>query len=127
MSTGVATVLARMDSHPEEFYGEEKKWAFIYKEYFRDVMTETERGMLFEKLKQIRRTEFDKRVMEAVLVKEEEEACEVEEQAWADDVADSFKYSSANRIKWNTKLTPEGYEVTQDNTGRKFINGVLVK
>lgn len=78
MSTGVATVLARMDSHPEEFHGEEKKWAFIYKEYYRDVMTETERGMLFEKLKQIRRAEFDQRVVQTILKKDDEQECEVD-------------------------------------------------
>ena len=78
---GVDIVLARMDTHPEEFYGEEKKWAFIYKEYFRDVMTEIERGQLFEKLKKIRRQEFNERVMTTLVPPEEvddEEDDEVE-------------------------------------------------
>jgi len=78
MSTGVETILARMDSHPEEFHGEEKKWAFIYKEYYRDVMTEIERGQLFEKLKQIRRNEFDSRVVQTLLKKDGEEEYEVD-------------------------------------------------
>lgn len=68
---GVDIVLARMETHPEEFYGEEKKWAFIYKEYFRDVMTEIERGQLFEKLKKIRRQEFNERVFTTLVPPEE--------------------------------------------------------
>ena len=75
---GVDIVLARMDTHPEEFYGEEKKWAFIYKEYFRDVMTEIERGQLFEKLKKIRRQEFNERVFTTLVPPEEVEDEEVE-------------------------------------------------
>jgi hypothetical protein len=74
---GVDIVLARMDTHPEEFYGEEKKWAFIYKEYFRDVMTEIERGQLFEKLKKIRRQEFNERVFTTLVPPEEVEDEEV--------------------------------------------------
>lgn len=78
---GVDIVLARMDTHPEEFYGEEKKWAFIYKEYFRDVMTEIERGQLFEKLKKIRRQEFNERVMTTLVPPEpEQDDLELEEE-----------------------------------------------
>ena len=81
---GVDIVLARMDTHPEEFYGEEKKWAFIYKEYFRDVMTEIERGQLFEKLKKIRRQEFNERVM-TTLVPPEEDCEEDDDDNWANE------------------------------------------
>jgi hypothetical protein len=64
LNDGVAIVLARMETHPEEFFTTAiDKWKFIYQEYFRDAMTETEKGMVFDKLKQIRRTEFTMRVM----------------------------------------------------------------
>ena len=63
MNTGVAIVLARMDTHPEEFYGNSEKWKFIYHEYFRDAMTETEKGMIFDKIRQIRRSELTMKVM----------------------------------------------------------------
>lgn len=79
---GVDIVLSRMDTHPEEFYGEEKKWAFIYKEYFRDVMTEIERGQLFEKLKKIRRQEFNERVLTTLVPPEEEQDITEEEAEW---------------------------------------------
>ena len=67
-NTGIAIVLARMDTHPEEFYGNSEKWKFIYHEYFRDAMTETEKGMIFDKMKKLRRAELTDRVM-SVMVK----------------------------------------------------------
>jgi hypothetical protein len=64
LNDGVAIVLARMETHPEEFFTTSiDKWKFIYQEYFRDAMTETEKGLIFDKLKQIRRTELTMRVM----------------------------------------------------------------
>jgi len=64
MSNGVDLVLARMDSHPEEFYTTATdKWKFIYSDYFRDAMTETEKGMIFDKIKEIRKAEFNGKVM----------------------------------------------------------------
>jgi hypothetical protein len=64
MNDGVAIVLARMDTHPEEFYTTAtEKWKFIYSDYFRDAMSETEKGMIFDKLKEIRKAEFTAKVM----------------------------------------------------------------
>jgi len=64
MSNGVDLVLARMESHPEEFYtSATDKWKFIYSEYFRDAMSETEKGLIFDKIKEIRKTEFTSKVM----------------------------------------------------------------
>ena len=65
-SSAVDIVLARMETHPEEFYGEAKKWAFIYKEYFRDIMTETEKAAIHTKLKEIRRIELTQKVLETI-------------------------------------------------------------
>ncbi len=103
MNKGVAIILERMESHPEEFYGEEKKWAFVYKEYFRDVMTETERGMLFEKLKQLRRNEFEARVIQTLLIKEEEEETEEDWDPFEVPVkreGQTVKYDSSSRYVW---------------------------
>jgi len=64
MSNGIDLVLARMESHPEEFYtSATDKWKFIYGEYFRDAMTETEKGLIFDKIKEIRKAEFTAKVM----------------------------------------------------------------
>lgn len=63
MNDGVKIVLERMETHPEEFHKTCDKWKFIYQDYFRDSMTETEKGMIFDKLKQIRREEMTFMVM----------------------------------------------------------------
>lgn len=77
----VGIVLARMDSHPEEFFANEDKWKFIYKDYFRDAMTETEKGMIFDKIKTIRRSEFSQAVLTTLVEKANEEEQE-EEESW---------------------------------------------
>lgn len=81
--TAIDIVLARMDTHPEEFYGESQKWAFIYKEYFRDIMTENEKAALHTKLKAIRRAELTGKVLETIT---------------ADDDAKTELDSEVNRI-----------------------------
>jgi hypothetical protein len=64
MNDGIAIVLARMETHPEEFYTTATdKWKFIYSDYFKDAMTETEKGMIYDKIRQIRKDEFTARVM----------------------------------------------------------------
>jgi hypothetical protein len=61
MNDGVELILARMETHPEEFYTYSDKWKFI--ERFKDYMSETEKGMVSDKLKEIRRQELTSRVM----------------------------------------------------------------
>ena len=67
MNDGIAIVLARMETHPEEFYTTATdKWKFIYSDYFKDAMTETEKGMIYDKIKEIRKAEFTARVMQTM-------------------------------------------------------------
>jgi hypothetical protein len=73
LSTGVRTLLARMESNPEEFYGEADKWRFMFSPNFREVMTEPEKGALHEALCEVRRKEFDERVMRRLLQEDMEE------------------------------------------------------
>ena len=67
MNDGIAIVLQRMETHPEEFFGMEEKWKFIFKDYFRDSMTETEKGLMFDKMKKLRRAEFTTLVMKTMV------------------------------------------------------------
>ena len=66
-SSGITAVLARMDTNPAEFFGDAAKWGFIFKDRFREVLTEPEKGALHEKLKEVRRQEFDHMVMRTIL------------------------------------------------------------
>lgn len=73
LSVGVRTLLARMESNPDEFYGDADKWRFIFAPNFREVMTEPEKGALHEALAEVRRKEFDERVMRRLLQDDMEE------------------------------------------------------
>lgn len=67
LSTGVRALVARMESNPQEFYGEADKWRFMFSANFREVLTEPEKGALHEALKEVRRKEFDEKVMRELL------------------------------------------------------------
>jgi len=69
----VGIVLARMETHPEEFFTDCDKWKFIYKDYFREVMTETEKGMIFDRIKAVRRTELSQTVLTTLVGSKNEE------------------------------------------------------
>jgi len=104
ISNGVNIVLARMDTHPEEFWGESEKWRFIYKEYFRDAMTEVQKGQIFEKIKQIRMEEFNHMVFQTLTQEEEKEEEEDEEYSPFGSTpmkreGSSVKYNSKGRYK----------------------------
>lgn len=73
LGPGVATLIARMKTHPEEFFGEAVRWRFMFKENFREVLTEVEKGMLHEALRAVRRQELDALVMRTLLRTDEED------------------------------------------------------
>jgi hypothetical protein len=67
LSAGVRALVGRMESNPSEFDGEAEKWRFMFSANFRDVLTEPEKGALHEALKEVRRKEFDEKVMRELL------------------------------------------------------------
>jgi hypothetical protein len=72
-STGVETVIKRMETNPEEFFNEADKWRFIFKEKFREVLTEREKSAIHEALTAVRRKEFDYCAMQTLLNTEMQE------------------------------------------------------
>lgn len=72
-STGVETLIKRMETNPEEFFNEADKWRFIFKDKFREVLTEREKGAIHEGLTAVRRKEFDYNVMQTILNNEVQE------------------------------------------------------
>jgi len=67
LSAGVRALVGRMESNPSEFYGDAEKWRFMFAANFREVLTEPEKGALHEGLKEVRRKEFDEKVMRELL------------------------------------------------------------
>jgi hypothetical protein len=56
-----------MESNPNEFYGTADKWQFMFDAKYREVLTEPEKGAMHEALKEVRRKEFDEKVMRELL------------------------------------------------------------
>lgn len=73
LSHAITTLIARMESNPEEFFGDAPKWRFIFKENFREVLTEAEKGTLHTALMAVRRLEFDGLVVATLLKDKEDE------------------------------------------------------
>lgn len=85
IGSGVQALVSRMGSHPEEFFDEAPKWRFMFAERFRDTMTESEKGAIHAALKEVRRKEFEHKVMRTLL---------------EDDLKEQYQYEkAANRIR----------------------------
>lgn len=98
---GVGIVLARMDSHPEEFHSGNDKWMFIYKDYFRDAMSETEKGMIFDKIKKIRKSEFDQMVLQTLVPPQIDD--DDEEESYKNGFGQAPMKSSGSTVSWGVK------------------------
>ena len=68
--SGVDALIERMELYPEEFFenGEKRsRWTFMYKDYFRDALTEAEKGRMHEAVRKMRRLEFDATVLKELM------------------------------------------------------------
>jgi hypothetical protein len=83
----------------------------MYKEHFRDVMTESEKGRLHEALKVVRRMEFDSMVVKELMKDEMKEQAELEldEEDWSPAgfgsapvkaEGQTLTYDSSNKYLW---------------------------
>ena len=80
VNEGVQIILNRMESNPEEFFGDVGKWRWIFGENLREVMTEPEKAALFEGMKKVRRLEITAKAVSTVMAEEKEVE---EELKWA--------------------------------------------
>jgi NCAIR mutase (PurE)-related protein len=76
VNEGVGIILARMESHPEEFFGlgeTNSKWRWIFSENLREVMTEPEKAALHSGMTKVRRLEITHKAIATIMPAEEEE------------------------------------------------------
>lgn len=81
VNDGVSIIIARMESHPEEFFGvseSNNKWRWIFSENLREVMTEPEKAAIYEGMKNVRRLEITAKAVATLMPKDEEETTEKE-------------------------------------------------
>jgi len=97
MNSGVEIILARMETHPDEFMFGNEKWKYIYSDYFRDSMTEAEKGAIHDKLKELRLAEFNQKVMQTLAQPEKEDEDEDE------DETGFVPIQSKEYLKWKRK------------------------
>lgn len=67
LNDGVQIILNRMKTNPEEFFDNGGRWAWIFKDTLREVMTEIEKAALYEGLKHVRRMEITAKAAATVL------------------------------------------------------------
>ena len=76
VNDGVSIIIARMESHPEEFFGvseSNNKWRWIFSENLREVMSEPEKAAIYEGMKNVRRLEITAKAIATVMPKDEED------------------------------------------------------
>jgi aspartyl/asparaginyl beta-hydroxylase (cupin superfamily) len=68
VSDAVQALCNRMNDNPEEFFDPMKNegWSFIYKETFKDILTEPEKAMIHTALKAVRRKEFESLIVKQI-------------------------------------------------------------
>ena len=77
VNEGVGIILARMETHPEEFFGmhenNNNKWRWMFAESLREVMSEPEKAAVFEGMKKVRRLEITHKAIATIMPAEEED------------------------------------------------------
>ena len=73
VNEGVQIILNRMESNPEEFFGDQQKWRWIFNENLREVMTEPEKAAIFEAMKKVRRLELTAKAVATVMPSDDED------------------------------------------------------
>lgn len=109
LSDGVKILLERMKTNPEDFFGDSLHWRFIFAEKFRDVLTEPEKGMIHESLKNLRRVEFGGLVVAAILRDGEERA--MEEKKVADAMAARSRATGNRMLNSNSTTSNSRFSV----------------
>ena len=67
IGAGVQALVGRMESNPNEFFEDSARWRFMFADRFRDTMTESEKGAIHAALREVRRKEFEFKVMQTLL------------------------------------------------------------
>ena len=102
VNEGVGIILARMESHPEEFFGmgemDSNKWRWIFSENLREVMTEPEKAAVFEGMKKVRRLEITHKAI-ATVMPEEEEDDDYKEVVGRGTMKNTYKWAAPSEEK----------------------------
>ena len=73
VNEGVQIILNRMESNPEEFFGDVGKWRWIFSENLREVMTEPEKAAIHTAMTKVRRLELTAKAVATVMPSDDED------------------------------------------------------
>lgn len=76
VNEGVQIILNRMESNPEEFFGDVGKWRWMFSENLREVMTEPEKAAIHSAMVKVRRLEITAKAVSTVMPQDEEDPFE---------------------------------------------------
>ena len=111
MNKGIEILLARMESHPEEFARDNDRWEHLFNHY-KKYMTGEDKEAFWDKLCEIRSQEFTERVIKQLLADKEEkkrkELIDIQQiveqgmslamkEAYTQHTLDTFKYLTKGR------------------------------
>ena len=111
MNDGVKILLARMESHPEEFLRDSDRWEHLFNHY-KKYMAEEDKQAFWDKLCEVRTQEFTERVIKQLLADKEKaehkERLNIQQiveqgmdlamkEAYTQHLLDSFKYVTKGR------------------------------
>jgi len=116
ISGAVQALVNRMREAPEEFFDpkEKDRWAFIYKEQFREVLTEPEKAAIHTALRDVRRKEFESKILKEILRVDEEE----QEHTGPASVKTGFR---------KAQIQAEGQPVSYWNDPRIHLNSMQIE
>lgn len=104
VNEGVQIILNRMESNPEEFFGDVGKWRWIFSENLREVMTEPEKAAIHTAMTKVRRLELTAKAVASVMPSDEEDEEEEEgplKRAWLKPQVDAPKKTmTMTRSEW---------------------------
>ena len=96
VNEGVQIILNRMESNPEEFFGDSTRWNWIFKETMREVMSEQEKAAIHAGMVKVRRLEITAKAAATVL-----RADEMDERG-----KESYPYDSGLTTSAGFGMTP---------------------
>ncbi len=117
MNDGIKILLARMESHPEEFLRNSRMWEGIFNDY-KKYLTEDDKKVFWDKLCEIRTQQFTEEVMRKLLDdKKQEERKQVHnlqqilehglndvfKEAYTKHTLDTFTYLTKDRMIFKDK------------------------
>jgi hypothetical protein len=116
VNEGVGIILARMESHPEEFFGmhenNNNKWRWMFAESLREVMSEPEKAAIFEGMKKVRRLEITHKAIATIIPDEDEDLYEKEDYkpfvGKGAQKSQPSKTQTMNRAEWEAFKAKHG-------------------